>query len=792
MNTKRPALFSDNLPRDAGASRMGTVIGGPFLGRVDVQVAGGEILRRVPLSGAATAGDVVRLTYEGGDYIAQGTRPGDGVTGGGVVLGAGGGAGNIPNPHDLLGSNHTLPTAAANSFFASPAGTAGLPAFRAIVPADLPGGFAGFASPSAQAGMTAIAGSSNFAMRADAAPAINAAITPTWTGLHTFGAGAKIDAGQSLFFGADVTLSRLGANVLGLGAGDSYTSTGYVSGLTGWAISGDGDAEFNNIQARGELRAFVFKINELSATAGTFGVFYSAATAWADFTTAAALSGSFTLRAKNSDAGAMLFGVGDICRVKAWNGAGLVDCWFTITARTNETDRTLYTATLNSGSTSATIREGSAIVDYGPSGTGFITLSADGTVGSTPNLTMGRHSGTPWSGFTPLLRAGNLSGYGPLGTTYGVAIGDPASAWSYWDGSSMRFRQGANDIIVFDGAGNLSYFAGLVTIGASGEIRQGTGTVGANFTGLRIFNSAGVGIIAGYNANAAQWQAGTDGKFYIGPYIRGDQDGLYVYGNYQPGYGSSGSLQVRYAGSIYMGSDTRAARIFGTLSSNGAGTDYSAKLDVWLPASGAGGSLRTWSIDAGTGLMNWDGNINAGGNLMASGAAYASNWFRSYGNTGWYSESYGGGIYMAGADSVRTYNGKPFRADGGFQRNGVWGGLYVPLGAYNGVTTTGGTALNGSGSIGTGNYTVTVTGFGVPPGARAVQLAVAWVFDTNNVNYYAAFTYNGVLFSVHRANNTVVQDSFVTIPVDDSNNIGLTIAGRYINQLWVGVIGYFY
>lgn len=39
---------------------------------------------------------------------------------------------------------------------------------------------------------------------------------------------------------------------------------------------------------------------------------------------------------------------------------------------------------------------------------------------------------------------------------------------------------------------------------------------------------------------------------------------------------------------------------------------------------------------------------------------YTSNWFRSIGDTGWYNESYGGGIYMEDTDYVRTYNSKAF------------------------------------------------------------------------------------------------------------------------------------
>lgn len=46
--------------------------------------------------------------------------------------------------------------------------------------------------------------------------------------------------------------------------------------------------------------------------------------------------------------------------------------------------------------------------------------------------------------------------------------------------------------------------------------------------------------------------------------------------------------------------------------------------------------------------------------------AYTSNWFRSNGQTGWYSQTYGGGIYMTDTTYVRVYNGKRFYASGGY------------------------------------------------------------------------------------------------------------------------------
>ncbi len=87
----------------------------------------------------------------------------------------------------------------------------------------------------------------------------------------------------------------------------------------------------------------------------------------------------------------------------------------------------------------------------------------------------------------------------------------------YFDGSSLHLRKDTTNLITLDNSGN-SYFAGVMTIGTSGEIRQGSGTIGSNFTGLRIWRDSSIGRIAGYNSGSAspQWYADTDGKLYAG------------------------------------------------------------------------------------------------------------------------------------------------------------------------------------------------------------------------------------------------------------------------------------
>ena len=42
------------------------------------------------------------------------------------------------------------------------------------------------------------------------------------------------------------------------------------------------------------------------------------------------------------------------------------------------------------------------------------------------------------------------------------------------------------------------------------------------------------------------------------------------------------------------------------------------------------------------------------------GTLHLGNWFRSYGNSGWYNETHGGGIWMDEATTGKVYNGKKF------------------------------------------------------------------------------------------------------------------------------------
>ena len=87
-----------------------------------------------------------------------------------------------------------------------------------------------------------------------------------------------------------------------------------------------------------------------------------------------------------------------------------------------------------------------------------------------------------------------------------------------YNGASGRLalRQAdGTEAVVFD-AGGAGYFAAAVTIGAAGGIWQGTGSFASPTTGLKIYNSGGVGRLSTYNAGLEQITINTAGQLVAG------------------------------------------------------------------------------------------------------------------------------------------------------------------------------------------------------------------------------------------------------------------------------------
>ena len=92
-------------------------------------------------------------------------------------------------------------------------------------------------------------------------------------------------------------------------------------------------------------------------------------------------------------------------------------------------------------------------------------------------------------------------------------------------------------------------------------------------------------------------------------------------------------------------------------------------------------------------------------------SVYTGSWFRSTGNSGWYSQNYGGGIYMVDSTWVRIYNNKQFYINSPVAAtsttgNAAFGCPGVRIGAGNIHTSS----LISSGTVKTGHITM----FGSP------------------------------------------------------------------------------
>jgi hypothetical protein len=168
---------------------------------------------------------------------------------------------------------------------------------------------------------------------------------------------------------------------------------------------------------------------------------------------------------------------------------------------------------------------------------------------------------------------------------------------------------------------------------------------------------------------------------------------------------------------------------FGISTQNSNGTSYGTNYEVWTAYNSnkagvnwsaetffAGSGVKSRNIcievdnsgvsgNCGSEINNWNSHLylqhqssnniimcNAGGKVViggissdfrlnVSGDIIAAGWLRTSGAVGWYSQSYGGGIYMTDSDMVQVYNNKVFY-NSGYRQWGI-GGHYCGLKLYN-------------------------------------------------------------------------------------------------------------
>ena len=168
-----------------------------------------------------------------------------------------------------------------------------------------------------------------------------------------------------------------------------------------------------------------------------------------------------------------------------------------------------------------------------------------------------------------------------------------------------------------------------------------------------------------------------------------DHDGYINFVSNAVNAGYWGSVEARFHNAYFRipsGNDYSQLGIM----VNGNGTANTIKPGIGFHQPGVfAGSIRmndgsTFGLYAqgGSGLANlslngWYTNF---GYINGDGIHLSSGWLRTVGATGWYNETYAGGMYMADGTWIRTYNGRKFYVDnaevdailtqGGFRSNG--------------------------------------------------------------------------------------------------------------------------
>jgi hypothetical protein len=155
---------------------------------------------------------------------------------------------------------------------------------------------------------------------------------------------------------------------------------------------------------------------------------------------------------------------------------------------------------------------------------------------------------------------------------YKLRLGTPGGVGLHWTGTAVELRNSNNQpTITLDASGN-SRFDGAMTIGAAGGIWQGTGTFAAPTTGLKIYNSGGVGRLSTYSGGLEQITINTAGQLAVGQgKVLLDREGL-----------SFSTISTYQAASALKFLDA-AGRVYGKLYGYDAAFNDSMELSVTSP-----------------------------------------------------------------------------------------------------------------------------------------------------------------------------------------------------------------
>jgi aspartate 1-decarboxylase len=188
------------------------------------------------------------------------------------------------------------------------------------------------------------------------------------------------------------------------------------------------------------------------------------------------------------------------------------------------------------------------------------------------------------------------------GGAYALRVGGAYQAGPQllYDGSvnSLALRRADGTAVIrFDGNGD-SYFDGPMTIGLNGGIWQGAGSFASPTTGLKIYNTGGVGRLSTYNAGQEQVTINTAGQLVAGQgKVVLDRHGLAI---------TADTVNTEETAIKWL---TPAAVVFGSLNAVYHGVANTVELST---TPGSGGSQVAQLVLVGNNGSNTRGALIAG------------------------------------------------------------------------------------------------------------------------------------------------------------------------------------
>jgi len=315
-------------------------------------------------------------------------------------------------------------------------------------------------------------------------------------------------------------------------------------------------------------------------------------------------SHSFLLQVKTDPLGLPIAVVGDILRMKAVTPAGSVlDNWLKVTGRdTTPVGYTNYQVARQSG-TAGVFPAGTAVVNYGQAGQGFLFLTSDDSDG--PFYSVRTHAGAPWSVQTEMGRFGNLKNSFGVGASnkYGFAAGDFA-------GGNYLLYNPTDGFVIKVGGNNVTIGVGGIAITADTSAPT-TGTPTRSFHFLNTTGASTFGMIYGIDG------ASTDSVVVETDALAGKSAFAGLTAAAPTGAGLVGLAEIQ-------STTVDGGGLLLDMWAKAAGTGY---VQIYPPGGltfsglllgGAGGALPTAMLDVRGGISAGTGVAAASGEILTS------------------------------------------------------------------------------------------------------------------------------------------------------------------------------